>query len=212
MGKRLVRVAARGANPTLACLLILATLTGSVGFPMVAYAPKDRSRPFPCQDHACGCRSAEECWKHCCCFTNREKLAWARKHGVTPPAFVAEAAENEAAESAHGCCGHRAGCHACAGKKTTQHCDGACGKMGEAAPPRNKAANLKSTLVLVDLARRCKGLARIWALAATGLPPRVDPGWSFDSRTVGRVVERPSFDPMIRLAPPVPPPKLPAHV
>jgi hypothetical protein len=29
---------------------------------------KDSSEPFPCQHRPCGCRSAEQCWKKCCCF------------------------------------------------------------------------------------------------------------------------------------------------
>lgn len=44
--------------------------------------------PFPCQSHGCGCRSAEQCWRSCCCFTPEEKLSWARRHGVTPPSFA----------------------------------------------------------------------------------------------------------------------------
>ncbi len=30
-------------------------------------AAKDRSRPFPCMDKACGCDSAERCFSSCCC-------------------------------------------------------------------------------------------------------------------------------------------------
>lgn len=47
--------------------------------------------PFPCQFHGCGCRSADQCWRSCCCYSVEEKLAWAHRHGVTPPDFVAEA-------------------------------------------------------------------------------------------------------------------------
>lgn len=43
---------------------------------------------FPCATSACGCRSAEACWRSCCCTTLTERLAWARRHGVTPPEFV----------------------------------------------------------------------------------------------------------------------------
>jgi len=49
---------------------------------------KDRSIPFPCQDRPCGCGSAEECWRQCCCYSNAQKLAWAKANGVTPPDFV----------------------------------------------------------------------------------------------------------------------------
>lgn len=46
------------------------------------------SSPYPCQDHACGCASAHECWTECCCHTEHERLIWAIEHGVLPPAGV----------------------------------------------------------------------------------------------------------------------------
>ncbi len=71
-------------------------LGGLIGVPMPKFqANKDRSRPFPCQDHRCGCISAEQCWRSCCCFTNIQKLAWAEQHGVTPPEYVFVAAARE---------------------------------------------------------------------------------------------------------------------
>jgi len=52
---------------------------------------KDTSVPFMCQDHACTCRNAGNCWNHCCCFSRSEKLAWAQKNKVQPPEyFLAE--------------------------------------------------------------------------------------------------------------------------
>lgn len=68
-------------------------------------AGKDLSRPFPCQDRPCGCRSAAQCWKRCCCFTNRQKVAWARRHSVILPEFVRRASDRETiADRASGCC------------------------------------------------------------------------------------------------------------
>jgi len=49
-------------------------------------APRWGRAPFPCQGHRCGCASADQCWKQCCCFTPREKLAWAERNNVAPPA------------------------------------------------------------------------------------------------------------------------------
>jgi len=46
---------------------------------------KDTSVAFMCQDHACSCRNAGNCWNHCCCFSPTEKLAWAQKNQVQPP-------------------------------------------------------------------------------------------------------------------------------
>lgn len=58
---------------------------------------KDCSEPFPCQNRPCGCQSAEQCWKKCCCFTNTQKVAWAKANNVTVPEFVLVAARKEAA-------------------------------------------------------------------------------------------------------------------
>lgn len=43
---------------------------------------------YPCEDHACGCVSALECWSNCCCHTPHQRLVWAITHGVQPPASV----------------------------------------------------------------------------------------------------------------------------
>jgi hypothetical protein len=79
---------------------LVAFLVASVGFPIPRPAdPNDK--PYPCQAHACGCQSAESCWRHCCCFDAQQKLAWARVHGVMPPPWlVAEADDNAEHEPA----------------------------------------------------------------------------------------------------------------
>jgi hypothetical protein len=56
---------------------------------------KDRSQPFPCQNRPCGCRSAEQCWKKCCCFNNSQKIAWAKANKVAVPDYVLAAAQKE---------------------------------------------------------------------------------------------------------------------
>ena len=45
-------------------------------------AAKDRSRPFPCMDSPCGCASAEQCFRACCCHSVAERLDWARQNGL----------------------------------------------------------------------------------------------------------------------------------
>jgi hypothetical protein len=70
-----------------ACAIAHYLLVAS-GVPVpVAAGPKSGER-YPCEGHNCGCRSAEHCWRSCCCHTHEERLAWAREDGVTPPAFV----------------------------------------------------------------------------------------------------------------------------
>ena len=79
-------------------------------------AAKDRSRPFPCMDSPCGCATAEQCFRECCCHSVAERLDWARRHGLEADLLAvlegrqhARAAEPEA--GAGGCCSSR-------GKKT----------------------------------------------------------------------------------------------
>ena len=52
-------------------------------------AGKDRSKPFPCMDKACGCATAKQCFTSCCCNTPAETLAWARAHHVEPAVLLA---------------------------------------------------------------------------------------------------------------------------
>lgn len=53
---------------------------------------------YPCMTSGCGCDSAERCWRSCCCHTLTERLAWARKQGVRPPAFAIAKAKRAGAE------------------------------------------------------------------------------------------------------------------
>lgn len=84
-------------------LLSLSVLLGvcALLFPLpVAPLPqnsleKDSSEPFPCQNRPCGCRSAEQCWKKCCCFNDAQKVAWAKANKVTVPDFVLAASKKE---------------------------------------------------------------------------------------------------------------------
>lgn len=43
---------------------------------------------YPCEDCGCGCASAKECWTHCCCHSEHERLIWAIENGVLPPKGV----------------------------------------------------------------------------------------------------------------------------
>jgi len=201
MSVRLRRVAARGLKRLLSILLILAFLVGSAGIPVVSRVSKDRSQPFPCQDNPCGCSTADECWHHCCCHTNREKVAWAREHGVTAPDFVVAAAEKEAEPAASVCC-HRHGCEKCAAKAAAHH------DASPAAGQPAKQGSLRTSLVLLDMARHCRSLPQFWSILSVGLPVRIETAWSFDQKIVGRVIDAPVLKRRIELSPPVPPPKL----
>ncbi|MBL8809916.1 MAG: hypothetical protein JNM43_07060 [Planctomycetaceae bacterium] len=85
----------------LLCLAVAVAFTLTVfPIPLPVSAPirtqKDTSEPFPCQNRPCGCSSADQCWKKCCCFTNQQKVTWAKKNDVSIPLFVVDAAKDEA--------------------------------------------------------------------------------------------------------------------
>ncbi len=82
------RIGRGGAHRLLASLALLAYCATTFGLPLPADPRKGTSQPFPCQDHPCGCQSAEQCWRGCCCFSATERWAWAREHHVEPPAYA----------------------------------------------------------------------------------------------------------------------------
>jgi hypothetical protein len=79
------KLLARRLCAVVALLSYLATIGG---VPLPSVHGKDQSQPFPCQDHPCGCLTAEQCWRHCCCFTPEEKWVWAQAQHVEPPAYA----------------------------------------------------------------------------------------------------------------------------
>src|SRR5262249_13627897 len=58
------------------------------GVPLPAAVRKRGDVPFPCQDNPCGCATAEQCWRSCCCTTAEERFAWAARNNVTPPDYA----------------------------------------------------------------------------------------------------------------------------
>jgi hypothetical protein len=72
----------------IAAITLVAYLLATLGVPLPAAARKPEDQPFPCQDHPCGCRTAEQCWTACCCFTPEQRWAWARERHIQPPAYA----------------------------------------------------------------------------------------------------------------------------
>jgi hypothetical protein len=179
---------------------------------MMRTAPrKDRSRPFPCQDRPCGCSSADECWHHCCCMSNKQKVAWARQHGVTPPDFVIAAAAKEDDSDVQVCQGDC--CQSAAGHPENEPpcCRGRHrpepSATGSAYDDDGKTQS-KVTLVLTSFARQCRGLPPIVFLLTDAVPTIVAPQWKPADTLAGYVIEAPGNFTSAELSPPVPPPKL----
>jgi hypothetical protein len=198
-------------------LIVLAALGGflaaTVGVPVVLIDGdgKDRSQPYPCMNHVCGCQSAEACWRGCCCFTMTQKLAWAEAHGVTPPAFVAAAAKRETKAAA--CCQASAGCctehhlaahdHATDGPAAHEH------REDGVAFPLDITANdsgMHVEFVWADALRHCQGLGRLWLLLGAALPaPHIE--YSIELLPAGEVTILSRAVASLSLLPAVPPPR-----
>lgn len=168
---------------------------------------KDNSRPFPCQNRPCGCRTADQCWKQCCCFTNSQKVAWAKSQGVVPPGFVVAAADSEAAGASHvakshtgngGCCG--ASCHGSPRVKIVA-------KKSAKGPRPSSDSQKSQKTVMVIAAQTCQGHNWHWVslpwsvgVAVVCIERRAIPG-NFWTVPDPRSCERGSEEP------PVPPPR-----
>lgn len=175
-------------------LLLVVYLTTCTGFlPAPSRAFKQKSgQPFPCQDHPCGCATAEDCWRHCCCFTAEERWAWAREHEVEPPEYAERSAAKswstarlrdqvEGHDPAH------AGCSRCQSR--------------DPAP-------IPSRGPVMLAAWRCQGL-NAWLSAGAVLPFVPEQTWGLDHPIVDwRLADRDRSPCILPLVPPDPPPRL----
>jgi hypothetical protein len=101
-----------GGRAASALLLVVFALTAA-GVPLpTGQGPPKSGELFPCATCKCGCATAEQCWRSCCCHTLAERLAWARENGVEPPAFALVEARREGlladSPSSATCCAKRA--------------------------------------------------------------------------------------------------------
>jgi len=101
-------------------LMLLVYAVTAAGVPISIGGSSQKSGEiFPCMATSCGCRTADQCWRSCCCHSLKTRLAWARKRGIEPPAFALAqarvlginvsliAAECDSGESAEKCCRSR---------------------------------------------------------------------------------------------------------
>ncbi len=196
--------------------------------PNVPSPGKDQSEPFPCQNRPCGCASAEQCWKQCCCFTNAEKVVWARENGVTPPDNVVKAARAESSEKISKadvssretrslcktppadaesndkrCCESRAAKSCCG----TGGCHEPRARTTNKARATDKASSEAPRYVIGFEAMKCRGQGVFW----NSLPWAVIPSSCVSERPVEPARwDRPQSATMASVAsdPPEPPPRL----
>ena len=193
----------------------LAYLLTALDVPLPAFVHKDSSQPFPCQDHPCGCRTAEQCWSHCCCFTPEERWAWARSHGVEPPAYAEKPVDKSVEEPADqswntvklrdreqqktkpatkSCCRERSG-RACCQTSSERPAKQSAGKSG----------GVRWGSVLA--AWQCQGFGTLWVSAGAVLPVAPPAAWSPDCPPPARFTLTDAHPSVLSAPPPSPPPR-----
>jgi hypothetical protein len=197
---------------------LCAYLAAALGLPLPASPPREKGQPFPCMDHPCGCRTAEQCWTHCCCLTPEERWAWARAHNVEPPAYAERPAgsaegwnaaplrdqvEGKAPTKGRGaCCRAEKSC--CA--------DPACGRgcCHASTPPasvKTDATKGGVRWVLGVSAQRCQGLTTLWLSTGTTLPPPRAVAWAPCEVAAGWLPATDTAACLLSRTPPAPPPR-----
>lgn len=151
------------ARRIIAGVLVGWYLAALLGIPLPGIVEKDLTRPFPCQHHRCGCSNAADCWQRCCCFSFKEKLAWARAHGVSPPSGQSDMARQESGAKAN-CCSSRSA--STSGRKSC------CGTPAVTTRSDTETCQTAASdsLSAID-AMGCRGLATTWLLLSLAAPP-----------------------------------------
>lgn len=157
---------------TISAVLLVCALASGLVFSIPRPVVKDRSVPFPCMDCNCSCQNAQSCWSSCGCLTRSQKLAWAAKHRVEPPAWFDRLCAAEASHSQ----APTASC--CIVKKTSKSCcstakasDSCCGGRSNSCDAVR--CDSESTVMVIPLIgkRRCGGIDRLYVLLSMLLPP-----------------------------------------
>jgi hypothetical protein len=173
-----------------ACLALLSYVTTALGFPLPAPSQKQSDQPFPCQNHPCGCQSAEQCWRHCCCFTPEQRLAWAREHKVKPPEYAEKPApqgwhtvrlrdRDKASAKPHAatsCCTAQSGTKPCCQQASSRKTSARAAARPKSDSRSQPKPGLRWSLGLA--AQHCQGLSTLWVSTGTVLPPGPPLTWN----------------------------------
>jgi hypothetical protein len=210
----------RFPHQTIACAALVGYLATAIGFPLPRLPQKDHTQPFPCQDHPCGCQTAEQCWRHCCCFSPEERFAWAVAHHVEPPSYAERPAASgwrtarlrDGVVCTH--CGDRRACQAssapaqkscCAKQKDVEACRGQ--ESPQSANGAKPGMPARVPWVLGVMAMGCQGGTNLWVSAGAVLPPPIPLIWSESLLPAGWLCLRNTSPVFLPLIPPDPPPR-----
>ncbi len=164
---------------------LFAFLVAAAGVPLPRIQIKSSATPFPCQFRPCGCSNADSCWRACCCFTDEEKLAWSREHGVEVPQFLLARIERDKYRSHETCC-------------TESHTD------STTDDPSDNSTQVGVTIASV--ARECQGQPPLWSMLGATLPaPTIS--WDFAMEQVGWLESESMTLMSLSSEPAIPPPR-----
>jgi hypothetical protein len=215
-----------------AVLALVAYLAAALGMPLPTPAHRDRSQPFPCQNHACGCQTAEQCWRHCCCFTSEEHWAWARANHVEPPTYAEKPTPEKPAsagwntprlrDQAEGKTTPSPHCARCAQTPNGQDDSEPHAAAGQSIPGTNASPPARDPcdpeprpaavggwrLTLGVNSLCCQGLSTLWLTSGTTLPPPAPLAWVPWQAPAGWVCGLEDLPLSLSAPPPLPPPRL----
>jgi hypothetical protein len=195
-----------------ACTLV-AYLAASLGLPLPAGAmAKDGGRAFPCQQHACGCRTAEQCWSRCCCFSPEQRWTWAETQDVQPPSY----AEKPATTSWRSVRKRDQGQNCCSKSRPASPTCQTCPETQPSPKPESPkqappAKSDKFRWVLGMSALACQGATTLWVTTASVLPAAPPVTWTPCPVLVARISYNNETAFYLSLLPPDRPPRL-GHV
>ncbi len=179
-------------------LLLAGFVAALLPIPLISTPPnigKDLSRPFPCQNRPCGCQSAAQCKKKCCCFSDEQKLAWAKRNGVDPSEVVASTTKcSTASKSAPTVC--------CTIKNVAKP------QVTHRLPKVKSTSQSRYKIVIAAVADDCQGLAKTASGQSVFLIPPPASLNQFVESIVERFVIQGSVMVQAIAEPPVPPPRV----
>jgi hypothetical protein len=170
----------------------------ALGVPLPLSSAKPSGEAYPCRDHLCGCGSAEECWRHCCCLSLVEKLTWAREHQVNPPIYVILEARQHGIDWIAFCSGKSAS----PAMQFQSHC-AHCGQSGSSAVAavasqnraqspqlaadvngKNRVNDRHSQGIVLNEMLKCRGAAQHWLSLVSSIVPPTQTGFTASDEIV----------------------------
>ena len=177
------------------CVTLLAYLlvTSGVSLPQIGFDSKQASESFPCAGRGCGCATAEQCWRQCCCTSLENRLGWANQKKIQPPEWITHFPGEVPPTLGRN--------HSRANCSSEQPVTCAHASQNASTSPKTQPMTFVGSL-------RCKGSAAGWLVTGSDAPLLLPLDLRWDDCFCGKVCVV-TFQPRAYLyPPPLPPPKI----